>query len=89
MFLRFNRRFKDGKEHRYWNIVENKRCAGGKVVQRGGGRSKSEAVTALTRNNAAQESVSVTPATRRVTSWSLMVRGRAGDQVTSCRRPTG
>ena len=34
MFLRFNRRLKDGKEHRYWNIVENKRCAGGKVVQR-------------------------------------------------------
>ena len=34
MFLRFNRRFKDGKEHRYWTIVENKRCAGGKVVQR-------------------------------------------------------
>ncbi len=34
MFLRFNRRFKDGKEHRYWNIVENKRCAGGKVMQR-------------------------------------------------------
>src|SRR5467141_1599653 len=33
MFLRSNRRFKDGKEHRYWNIVENKRCAGGKVVQ--------------------------------------------------------
>jgi len=34
MFLRFNRRFKDGKEHRYWNIVENRRCSGGKVVQR-------------------------------------------------------
>jgi Transposase DDE domain len=34
MFLRYNRRFKDGKEHLYWNIVENKRCAGGKVVQR-------------------------------------------------------
>src|SRR5215472_909365 len=34
MFLRFNRRFKDGKEHRYWNVVENKRCGGGKVVQR-------------------------------------------------------
>ena len=32
MFLRFNRRFKDGKEHRYWNIVANKRCARGKVV---------------------------------------------------------
>jgi hypothetical protein len=32
MFLRFNRRFKDGKEHRYWNIVESKRCAGGVVL---------------------------------------------------------
>ena len=34
MYLRCNRRNKDGKEHRYWNIVESKRCAGGKVVQR-------------------------------------------------------
>ena len=34
MFLRSNRRFKDGKEYRYWNIVESRRCAGGKVVQR-------------------------------------------------------
>jgi transposase len=34
MFLRFTRRLKDGKEHRYWSIVENKRCTGGKVVQR-------------------------------------------------------
>jgi len=34
MFLRFNKRIKDGKEHRYWNIVENRRCAGGKIVQR-------------------------------------------------------
>jgi len=34
MYLRCNRRFKDGKEHCYWNIVESKRCAGGKVVQR-------------------------------------------------------
>ena len=34
MFLRANRRIKDGKEHRYWNIVESKRCAGGRVVQR-------------------------------------------------------
>jgi hypothetical protein len=34
MLLRFNRRVKDGKEHRYWNIVENRRCAGGKVGQR-------------------------------------------------------
>jgi len=34
MYLRFSRRFKDGKEHRYWSIVESKRCFGGKVVQR-------------------------------------------------------
>lgn len=34
MYLRCNRRFKDGKEHWYWNIVESKRCAGGRVVQR-------------------------------------------------------
>jgi len=34
MFLRCNRRHKDGKEHRYWSIVENRRCAGGQVVQR-------------------------------------------------------
>src|SRR5882672_7764733 len=34
MFLRSTRRFKNGKDHRYWSIVENKRCAEGKVVQR-------------------------------------------------------
>ena len=34
MFLRDKRRFKDGKEHRYWSIVENRRTAGGRVVQR-------------------------------------------------------
>src|SRR2546422_648861 len=34
MYLRCNQRIKDGKEHRYWNVVESKRCAGGKVVQR-------------------------------------------------------
>lgn len=34
MYLRCNRRIKDGKEHRYWNIVESKRCGGGKIVQR-------------------------------------------------------
>jgi len=34
MYLRCNRRIKGGKEHRYWNIVESKRCAGGRVVQR-------------------------------------------------------
>jgi transposase len=34
MYLRRNRRIKDGTEHCYWNIVESKRCSGGKVVQR-------------------------------------------------------
>src|SRR5271165_3804501 len=34
MYLRPNRRLKDGKEHRYWSIVESKRCSGGKAVQR-------------------------------------------------------
>lgn len=34
MFLRSTTRKKNGKEHRYWSIVENKRCAGGKIVQR-------------------------------------------------------
>ena len=34
MYLRCNRRFKDGKEHCYWNIVEAKRCSDGRVVQR-------------------------------------------------------
>lgn len=34
MFLRMTRRNKDGKEHRYWSIVENHRIAGGRVVQK-------------------------------------------------------
>jgi len=34
MFLRSSTRKKNGKEHRYWSMVENKRCAGGKIVQR-------------------------------------------------------
>jgi transposase len=34
MFLRFKVRRKDGKQHRYWSIVENARVAGGRVVQR-------------------------------------------------------
>jgi transposase len=33
MFLRANRRCKDGKEHRYWSIVENRRVRGGRTVQ--------------------------------------------------------
>ncbi len=34
MFLRCSSRKKDGKEHRYFSIVENKRVAGGRVAQR-------------------------------------------------------
>jgi hypothetical protein len=34
MFLRATTRKKDCKAHRYFSIVENKRVAGGRVVQR-------------------------------------------------------
>ena len=34
MFVRAKRRFKDGKEHRYWSVVENVRNRDGRVVQR-------------------------------------------------------
>ncbi len=34
MFLRQTQRKKDGKTHDYWSVVENKRVAGGRVVQR-------------------------------------------------------
>jgi transposase len=34
MFLRCKRRRKDGKEHLYWSVVENRRIAGGRVLQR-------------------------------------------------------
>jgi transposase len=34
MFLRFKIRHKDGKEHRAWSVVENRRVHDGRVVQR-------------------------------------------------------
>ena len=34
MFLRCNRRTKDGKTHHYWNVVESRRLSDGRVVQR-------------------------------------------------------
>ncbi len=34
MFLRSKTRKKDGKEHRYWSVVENKRVSGDRVVQK-------------------------------------------------------
>jgi len=34
MFLRATTRKKDGKEHRYWSIVENRRFSEGRVLQR-------------------------------------------------------
>ena len=34
MFLRYTNRKKDGKDHRYFSIVENRRVPGGQAVQR-------------------------------------------------------
>lgn len=34
VFLKKNRRRKNGREFTYYNIVENRRCAGGRIVQR-------------------------------------------------------
>src|SRR5262249_4572818 len=34
MFLRCKVHRKDGKQHRYWSVVENTRVASGRVVQR-------------------------------------------------------
>jgi hypothetical protein len=34
MFLRGTTRKKDGKEHRYFSVVENRRVTGSKTVQR-------------------------------------------------------
>jgi hypothetical protein len=34
VFLRATTRKKDGKEHRYWSIVENRRLDDGRVLQR-------------------------------------------------------
>ena len=34
MHLKCQRRFKDGKEHRYWSIVESRRGSGRRIVQR-------------------------------------------------------
>ncbi len=34
MFLRYNTRKKDGKEHRYWSVVENRRLRRGQTTQR-------------------------------------------------------
>ena len=34
MFLRYNTRKKDGKRHRYWSVVENRRLRAGHSTQR-------------------------------------------------------
>jgi transposase len=34
LFLKCHERFKNGKNHRYWSLAENQRCAGGRMVQR-------------------------------------------------------
>src|SRR5436190_9801975 len=33
MFLRSTQRWKDGKEHSYWSLVESRRCRGNRIVQ--------------------------------------------------------
>ncbi len=33
MFLRAKKRFKDGKEHRYWSIAKNQRLGGGQMTK--------------------------------------------------------
>ncbi len=33
MFLRHTKRWKDGKLHYYWSLVENRRCRGNRIVQ--------------------------------------------------------
>jgi hypothetical protein len=33
MFLRSTKRWKNGKEHYYWSLVENRRCRGNRVLQ--------------------------------------------------------
>ena len=34
MFLRSTKRLKDGKEHLYWSVVENRRVSGVRIMQR-------------------------------------------------------
>jgi hypothetical protein len=34
MYLKCHRRFKDGKEHRYWSIAEKRRVGRGRIVDR-------------------------------------------------------
>ena len=34
MFLRHTKRWKDGKQHLYWSVVENRRCRNGRVLQK-------------------------------------------------------
>lgn len=34
MYLRCHSRKKNGKAHRYWSVVESRRCRGGRPVQR-------------------------------------------------------
>jgi hypothetical protein len=34
MYLKCHDRFKNGKEHRYWSVVEKRRCADGRVIDR-------------------------------------------------------
>jgi hypothetical protein len=39
MFSSFHARIKDDKDHRYWSVVENRRCGRGKLILHGPGQS--------------------------------------------------
>ena len=65
MFLRATIRHKDGKPHRYWSVVETRRVAGGRVVQR--------PVLYLGEINDSEAQ----PGANRSRCWSTVRRGRA------------
>ena len=68
MFLRATTRKKDGKDHRYWSIVENKRLSGGRVLQRH--------VLYLGEINSSPEQVGVNPSKCSKTVWRRRARCR-------------
>src|ERR1700740_2958850 len=75
MFLRCKVRRKDGKQHRYWSVVENTRVARGRVVQRH--------VLYLDEINDTQElawrrSIEVLEERRPATADAVAVSGRPG-----------
>ena len=74
MFVRWKKRRKDGKEHRYWSVVENVRVRGGRVVQRQVCCIWGRSTTASVRRGAARSRL-----------WKgSRVRGRLTDVIVLC-----